>query len=167
MSMSMSCVCVRVCVSAQLRAQLDVYMGGRAAEELFAEAKGVSVGAEADFAYARHLAVQMLSRWGLGRTLGPGGVADARLLSPDSQRLLDAEVLETLRASHGRAAALLRRHRPQLRAVAEALLQRETLSRAEVDAVLEDSRRAKPLLAWAMGWARPALEDEPIAVVVS
>eukprot|EP00964_Phaeocystis_antarctica_P119113 scaffold82847_cov71-Phaeocystis_antarctica.AAC.5 len=40
-----------------LSAQLDVCMGGRAAEELFAGRKGVSVGAEMDFREARRLAV--------------------------------------------------------------------------------------------------------------
>ena len=98
----------------------------------------------------------MLSRWGLGRTLGPGGVADTRQLSVHSQRLLDAEVLQMLDASHARASALLSRHRRQLRAVAEALIQRETLSGREVDEVLERTRQAAPVLAWAMGWPRPA-----------
>eukprot|EP00964_Phaeocystis_antarctica_P119112 scaffold82847_cov71-Phaeocystis_antarctica.AAC.4 len=98
----------------------------------------------------------MLSRWGLGRTLGPGGVSHESQLSVHSQQLLDAEVLETLHASHARASALLRRHRRQLRAVAEALTQRDTLSSREVDEVLEQSRQAAPVLAWAMGWPRPA-----------
>ena len=40
-----------------LSAQLDVCMGGRAAEELFAGREGVSVGAETDFREARRLAV--------------------------------------------------------------------------------------------------------------
>ena len=40
-----------------LSAQLDVCMGGRAAEELFAGREGVSVGAEMDFREARRLAV--------------------------------------------------------------------------------------------------------------
>ena len=173
-----------------LSAQLDVCMGGRAAEELFAGREGVSVGAEMDFREARRLAVcpaltynhsqpratpydpvpplqlrpapcrplqvLMLSRWGLGRTLGPGGVSHESQLSVHSQQLLDAEVLETLHASHARASALLRRHRRQLRAVAEALTQRDTLSSREVDEVLEQSRQAAPVLAWAMGWPRPA-----------
>ena len=56
---------------------------------------------------------------------------------------------------------MLRRHRRPLRAVAEALLRHETLGRAELDAVLEESRQAAPLRAWAMGWARPALAAPP------
>ena len=79
----------------------------------------------------------MLSRWGLGRTLGPGGVSHESQLSVHSQRLLDAEVLETLHASHARARALLRRHRRQLRAVAEALTRQDTLTAREFDKVLE------------------------------
>jgi ATP-dependent Zn protease len=197
-----------------LSAQLDVCMGGRAAEELFAGREGVSVGAEMDFREARRLAVcpaliynhvqpratpysplqhlttpynplqhlttpynplqpltipfslitapyrplqvLMLSRWGLGRTLGPGGVSHQSQLSVHSQQLLDAEVLETLHASHARASALLRRHRRQLRAVAEALTQQDTLSSREFDEVLKKSRQAAPVLAWAMGWPRHA-----------
>lgn len=170
-----------------LSAQLDVCMGGRAAEELFAGREGVSVGAEMDFREARRLAVcpaltynhlhspvhpraafttpsypyrplqvLMLSRWGLGHTLGPGGVSHESQLSVHSQQLLDAEVLETLHASHARASALLRRHRRQLRAVAEALTQQDTLSSCQVDEVLEQSRQAAPVLAWVMGWPRPA-----------
>ena len=173
-----------------LSAQLDVCMGGRAAEELFAGREGVSVGAEMDFREARRLAVclaltynptahttppraalttpfspvlsfrplqvLMLSRWGLGRTLGPGGVSHESQLSVHSQQLLDAEVLETLHASHARASALLRRHRRQLRAVAEALTQQDTLSSREFDEVLKKSRQAAPVLAWAMGWPRHA-----------
>jgi len=103
----------------------------------------------------------MLSRWGLGRTLGPGGVSHESQLSVHSQRLLDAEVLETLHASHARASALLRRHRRQLRAVAEALTRQDTLTAREFDEVLEQSRQSAPVLAWAMGWgARPAAATE-------
>lgn len=102
----------------------------------------------------------MLSRWGLGRTLGPGGVSHESQLSVHSQRLLDAEVLETLQASHGRASALLRRHRRQLRAVAEALTRQDTLTAREFDEVLEQSRQSVPVLAWAMGWARTAAATE-------
>ena len=98
----------------------------------------------------------MLSRWGLGRTLGPGGVSHESQLSVHSQRLLDAEVLETLHASHDRAHALLKRNRRQLRALAEALLQRETLSTSEVDTVLEATRQATPALARALSSWLPA-----------
>ena len=109
----------------------------------------------------RPLQVLMLSRWGLGRTLGPGGVSHESQLSVHSQRLLDAEVLETLHASHARASALLRRHRRQLRAVAEALTRQDTLTAREFDEVLEQSRQSAPVLAWAMGWgARPAAATE-------
>ena len=128
----------------QLMAQLDVCMGGRVAEELLVGAHGVGVGAEMDFRQARSLALMMHSRWGLGRTLGPGGVADERSLSAHTQRLLDAEVKETLEASHARARALLRRQARQLRAVAEALTRRETLSKDELDEVLEASGKATP-----------------------
>ena len=72
-------------------------------------------------------------------------------------------MLETLHASHARASLLLRRHRRQLRAVAEALTRQDTLTARELDEVLEQSRQSAPVLAWAMdamGWARTAATAE-------
>ena len=54
-------------------AQLDVAMGGRAAERLAVGSSAVTTGAEADLRVARDLAVRMVTQWGYGDAVGLGG----------------------------------------------------------------------------------------------
>jgi cell division protease FtsH len=85
----------------------------------------------------------MVGRWGMSDRVGlvtvlpPAGeggflVADpAHGASPHTQELVDAEVRRIVAAGHATATHVLPGHRAQLDALAQALLERETLDEAE------------------------------------
>uniref|UniRef100_A0A7S2ITI0 AAA+ ATPase domain-containing protein n=1 Tax=Zooxanthella nutricula TaxID=1333877 RepID=A0A7S2ITI0_9DINO len=113
-----------------LLAQLAVSMGGRAAEELLqGRREGATMGASSDFEHATRLATQMVERGGLSSTVGPRALT-ATGASPPSQELrrkVDAEVDKLLRDALAAARTALEQNRELHAAVAEALLEKETL----------------------------------------
>jgi cell division protease FtsH len=131
----------------QLRSRLRVAMGGFAAERLLLGT--VSSGAENDLKQATKLALNMVAHYGMSRALGPvyyehetdhpflghklaveGGISDATV------HAIDLEVREVLSHELGSATQLLVEHRQQLDALKVALLQHETLERADIQAIL-------------------------------
>jgi cell division protease FtsH len=129
---------------AYLRAKIVGMLGGRAAEELVYGTK--TTGAENDIAQATKLARNMVTRWGMSDELGMvqlappenpfldgfGGYGDARPFSDATARAVDNEVLKIIGESYDEALRRLQEHRPQLDALAEALLARETLDEQEI-----------------------------------
>lgn len=129
---------------AELLDRLDVLLGGRGAEELvFGDA---STGAQNDLQQATQLARHMVLQYGMSERLGlatyAGGAGAYPATGPHggyseyTARVVDAEVASLLTASRSRVLATLHDVRGQLDALARALLDRETLDRAAVDAVL-------------------------------
>ena len=119
---------------------LAVRLGGRAAERLvLGEA---STGAADDLASATALATQMITYYGLSRTLGPVSYSDPaagpaafttqRGWSERTQQLIDEEVAALLASAEGRARELLERHEEALRQLTIALLDQETVSGEQV-----------------------------------
>ncbi|WP_207459861.1 ATP-dependent zinc metalloprotease FtsH [Azospirillum sp. SYSU D00513] len=131
----------RVSVSrAKLRADIAVAMAGRAAEELIFGADAVTNGAEADFRFATDLARRMVTAWGMSDAIGfvSHGGKDAD--GPRSERTawrIDEEVRRITDEGMEHARAVLRTDRAALDAIAETLLERETLSGAELVALAE------------------------------
>jgi cell division protease FtsH len=118
-----------------LLAQIKVALGGRAAEQvIFGE---LSTGAESDIQNLTRVARGMVGRWGMSDAVGPIAVTDGRqdgLLLPGTipaseptQELVDTEVRRIVEESEREVIELLTEHREQLDALANALLERETL----------------------------------------
>jgi len=63
---------------------------------------------------------------------GWGGYGSARPFSEETAKTIDAEVLKIIAESHEEAKRLLSAHRKQLDALAEALVERETLDEQEI-----------------------------------
>jgi len=119
----------------EVRAKINVALGGRAAEELvFHE---TSTGAESDIQQLTEIARQMVGRWGMSSAIGPVAVIPrdgagpflpgVSEVSSDTQRVVDEEVRRIVDESHEQVAALLQEHRSQLDSLASALLEHETL----------------------------------------
>ncbi len=123
-----------------LRARLVGMLGGRAAEEVVYGTR--TTGAESDIEQATSLARNMVTRWGMSERLGlvqlaprenpylsggQPGYGGARSFSEATAQAIDAEVLRIIGESHDEAKRLLTGHRRQLDALANALLERETL----------------------------------------
>jgi cell division protease FtsH len=135
----------------QLRPQLDdalaVRLGGRAAEQLvFGTA---SSGAHDDLVAATELARTMVREWGMSERLGhiawgsQGAVflgedlIHTRDYSDETARVIDEETAHILDTQAERAQHTLDSHRPELEAVAEALIEHETLTGEEIAAIVE------------------------------
>jgi cell division protease FtsH len=123
----------------ELLAKIKVALGGRAAEERVYDA--VTTGAESDIQQLTMIARQMVGRWGMSEAIGPIAVLPddgrgpllpgAEETSQETQRLIDAEVRRIVDESYDEVLALLRDHRDKLDALAEALLEHETLDGAD------------------------------------
>jgi cell division protease FtsH len=126
----------------ELRAKIAVALGGRAAEDLvFGE---TSTGAEADIRQVTELARQMVGSWGMSAAVGPiavnphdgeGPFVSPSEVSPDTQRIVDSEVRRIVDEAHERVVSLLGENRDKLDALAEALLERETLDQEDAYAI--------------------------------
>ena len=95
----------------ELRARIDVTLGGRTAEEIvFGD---VTTGAESDIQQLTRIARQMIGRWGMNATVGPIAVLPPEGLpspdetSEDTQRLVDQEVRTLVATAHDDVTRLL------------------------------------------------------------
>ncbi len=124
---------------------LMVFYAGRIAESLFCG--DISSGASNDLERATDLARRMVCEWGMSERIGPlayrvsshsadGGGAGFLPLGEESRREIDAEIKRIVREAHQKAEGLLTESADDVRAVAEALLVRETLNREEVEELL-------------------------------
>ncbi|CAE7496610.1 FTSH4 [Symbiodinium microadriaticum] len=117
----------------QMLAKLDICMGGRVAEELIFGEDNVTSGASSDFQQATRLARAMVTKWGFSSKLGVQSIDDKDThYSGETQTIIDSEVRQLLSDSYTRAKTLLETNRKQLTRIAEALIEHETLSGAEV-----------------------------------
>jgi cell division protease FtsH len=133
-----------------VKARLAVALGGRAGEQL---ALGeVSSGAENDLEVATGLARRMVERWGMGENLGPvsfpkdGASPAAQLGLPSTSPALaeraDLEVLRILNDAEQAALNTLGDHRRALDALAKALMEKETVEKAEVEQIVAEAEQA-------------------------
>jgi len=120
--------------SRYLRGRIMGLLGGRAAEELIYG--DVTTGAESDLEQVTKIARQMVGRWGMSDRVGLVSVLppddDAALPGMSSaaeatRELIDAEVRRIVGEAYELAMSRLREHRDRLDALAQALLDRETL----------------------------------------
>ncbi|KAK9928077.1 hypothetical protein M0R45_025231 [Rubus argutus] len=118
----------------QLLARLDVCMGGRVAEEIIFGQDHVTTGASSDLSTATQLAHYMVSSCGMSETIGPVHIKERP--SSEMQSRIDAEVVKMLREAYDRVRSLLRKHEKALHALANALLEYETLNSEEVKRIL-------------------------------
>ncbi|KAK4273908.1 hypothetical protein QN277_017212 [Acacia crassicarpa] len=118
----------------QLLARLDVCMGGRVAEELIFGQDHVTTGASSDLHTATELAQYMVSNCGMSDAIGPVHIKERP--SSEMQSRIDAEVVKLLREAYDRVKALLKKHEKALHALANALLEYETLGAEEIRRIL-------------------------------
>ena len=129
---------------------LSILFGGRVAEELIF--KSVTTGAGNDIERATDLARKMVCEWGMSEKLGPltfGKKDEEVFLGRDfgSKRdfsdqvalEIDKEVKRLVLESYERTTRMLTEHIHTLRALAEALLEKEVLDSIEIDQIVQGS----------------------------
>ncbi|XP_068644466.1 ATP-dependent zinc metalloprotease FTSH 11, chloroplastic/mitochondrial-like [Aristolochia californica] len=118
----------------QLLARLDVCMGGRVAEELIFGQEHITTGASSDLHQATELAQYMVSTCGMSDAIGPVYIKERP--GSDMQSRIDAEVVKLLREAYDRVKRLLKKHEKALHALANALLEYETLTADDIKRIL-------------------------------
>jgi cell division protease FtsH len=129
---------------------LAILMGGRVAEELVLHS--ITTGAGNDLERATDLARKMVCEWGMSERLGPltfgkkdeeiflgREIATRRDYSEQIAIEIDHEVRRLVTENYERAKRMLTEHMPSLRALAEALLEKEVLDAPDIDQILMQS----------------------------
>jgi ATP-dependent metalloprotease len=117
----------------QLLAMLDVAMAGRVAEELIFGADEITTGASSDLRQATRLAREMVTKYGFSDVVGLASAEYGEYgLSQDTRTRVEDEVKRLLSEANARATAMLKKHEKELHALAKTLLERETLTGAEL-----------------------------------
>jgi cell division protease FtsH len=129
--------------------RIAMALGGRIAEEI--KFQQLTTGASNDFRQATSLARAMVTEWGMSEKLGPmayGEREENPMLpfgpgmrhqdySEQTAQEIDSEVRGIILSSYGRARKLIEENAEKLNAIAEALLERETLDAEELDALMD------------------------------
>jgi ATP-dependent metalloprotease len=125
-----------------LEARIDVCMGGKVAEQLIYGEDGVSTGASSDIQQATNLAYHMVTQAGMSDLLGNIDLSsNYNRLSTDTKQKIESEVRRIIEAGKDRATKLLTEKRVELDRLATALVEYETLDKAEMEKVI----RGEPL----------------------
>jgi cell division protease FtsH len=121
---------------AELEARVKMALGGRAAEEVVFGDQ--TTGAEGDIDQVTRLVRQMVGRWGMNSTIGLVAVLPREganpwgdLTSPRTLELVDEEVRRTVDTAYEDVVGMLAAERAKLDALADALLERETLDQID------------------------------------
>ena len=131
-----------------LEGQLTMLYGGRVAEEMTFGMERITTGAGNDIERATAIARRMVTRFGMSEKIGLMAIGDAdhevflgleimnrRDVSEHTSQLVDQEVKGFLDEAHDRARTVIEQHRELLERIAQALLDRETLDREEIELI--------------------------------
>lgn len=125
----------------ELHAQLEMLMGGKAAEELIFGPENVTAGCSSDLQQATRIARRMVMNYGMSTTADPVpiwlDVDDYAVMSGEAKREVDEKTQALLTAAYDRARNYLREHEKELHRLAAALVEHETLAAEEIKLAVE------------------------------
>jgi cell division protease FtsH len=138
----------------KLLADLAVAMGGRIAEDMIFGADKITTGASSDIKQATKMARQMVTEWGMSDKLGPLMYGDpneeevflgrqiqqTRNVSDHTAKLVDEEVRRIVDDAYNEAKRILTENKDELEALAQALLDYETLDRDDIERVINGEK---------------------------
>ena len=138
-----------------LRNNLVVLLGGRVAEEIIFD--DITTGASNDIESVTRMARKMVCEWGMSEAVGTLAIGETgeevfigrewvqnKNFSEDTARLVDSEVKRIVEDAHSRCRKLLEENLDALHRIAQALLDRETITGADID-LLMDNKELPPL----------------------
>jgi cell division protease FtsH len=141
----------------ELEARLAMMFGGRVAEQLIFGEEEVTTGASNDIQQATRLARAMVTEYGMSEKLGRLRYADneeevflghsvtqRKNVSDHTARIIDEEIRHLVETAEVKARQVLTEHLDDLHAVANGLLEYETLSGAEVQQLLRGETIDRP-----------------------
>jgi cell division protease FtsH len=134
----------------KFEAELVTMLGGRAAEEVVFDR--VTTGASNDLDRATDLVRKMVMEYGMSNALGPmtfgereelvflgRSMSEHRNYSESVARRIDSEVRTIIRNAYERAVEVMTTHRTLLDHLAQSLIEKETLTEDEFDAIMAEA----------------------------
>lgn len=140
-----------IMTASQMQDHITQALGGRAAEKVVFD--DTTTGAGNDLEKVSQLARQMVTEYGMSEKLGPitygrrhgpvflgKDLVEERNYSEDAAQKIDSEVRRIVDECYQRAQQILQEHRDKLDVLVEALLEQETLTQEEVEALVVHGR---------------------------
>ncbi|RTL60570.1 MAG: ATP-dependent metallopeptidase FtsH/Yme1/Tma family protein [Hyphomicrobiales bacterium] len=134
-------------------AKIAMAFGGRVAEQLVYGKNHLNSGATGDIQMATGLARAMITEWGMSEKLGAvrynenqqevflgHSIARSQNMSEATAQLIDEEVRRIVQQGYDKAWEVLTAHREQLEAMAQALMEYETISGDECEALMRGEK---------------------------
>ncbi len=138
-------------------ARLVMTFGGRVAEQIIYGMEHLNTGASSDIMQATDLARRMVTEWGMSDKLGPlrytdnqqevflgHAITQRQNMSEETARLIDEEIRRIVTGAQTKAWEVLGSNRDKLEAVAQALMEHETISGEECMAVMRGDKIVRP-----------------------
>jgi cell division protease FtsH len=140
-----------------MEAKIAVAFGGRIAEKLIYGENHMNSGASSDIRMATDLARTMVTQYGMSEKLGPlmytenqdevflgYSISQRKTLSDETAKLIDQEIRRFVEAGEAKAREVLSARIEHLHAIAKALVEYETLSGDEVQAIMRGETISRP-----------------------
>ncbi len=134
-------------------ARMSVMFGGRVAEQLIYGKDHLNSGAAGDIMQATTIARSMVTEWGMSQKLGPlrynenqqevflgHAITQRQNISEDTANLIDEEIRRIVTAGEAKAWEVLAANLDKLEAIAQALVEYETITGEECQAVMRGER---------------------------
>jgi cell division protease FtsH len=131
--------------------------GGRVAEQIIYGMEHLNTGASSDIQQATGLARSMVTEWGMSDVLGPlrytdnqqevflgHAITQRQNMSEETARLIDEEIRRIVTTAQAKAWEVLGSNRDKLEAVAQALMEHETISGEECLTVMRGEKIVRP-----------------------
>ncbi len=138
-------------------ARLVMTFGGRVAEQIIYGMEHLNTGASSDITQATGLARSMVTEWGMSDVLGPlrytdnqqevflgHAITQRQNMSEETARLIDEEIRRIVTTAQAKAWEVLGSNRDKLEAVAQALMEHETISGEECLTVMRGEKIVRP-----------------------
>ena len=134
-------------------AKIAMAFGGRVAEQIIYGREHLNTGASSDISQATNMAKRMVSEWGMSDVLGPllysenqqevflgHSVTQRQNMSEGTAKLIDEEVRRIVTTGEKKAWEVLTAHKEQLEAMAQALMEHETLTGEESMSIMRGEK---------------------------
>jgi cell division protease FtsH len=156
----------------RMESRIAMLFGGRIAEEVFMDQ--MTTGASSDFERATQMARDMVMRYGMSEALGPmvyaenegevflgRSVTKTTNMSEETMQRVDAEVRRIIDEQYAVARKLIEENKDKMHAMANALLEWETIDTDQVKDIME-GRPPRPPKDWTPAPAKPSGGTPPV-----
>lgn len=125
-----------------LNKEMQVLMGGRAAEDLILGEN--TTGAMSDMEKAYEMAMSMTTRWGMGEVLANISIKELNMLSDGTRKDIDREVIELVRSNYDTAKTILSRYPKVMDKMVSILMEKESIDKEDVVRIWKEETGEDP-----------------------